>query len=164
MLRIISFVVSVMLVAVYIFVTHNKQVAAVYTVEQSVNVKHIDLTSKNNQKNTQNRFVLGDHSFIIKPFSGTGHVPVDDKVYAWTGMENWYLIEQRGLAHEYLGAVNIGSKIVVDGKTYHITKILPHQINDTDAAYQAMVTGMKTNTMGFQTCEDNTHLTLYFAK
>ncbi|HEY4400220.1 MAG TPA: hypothetical protein VGM95_06800 [Lactobacillaceae bacterium] len=126
-------------------------------------VAHVQTLPETGSEETAGFNFAGQH-FDIKPFSGTGHVPVDDKVYAWTGMENWYLIEQRGLAHEYLGAVNIGSKIVVNGKTYHITQILPHQINDTDAAYQAMVAGMKTNTMGFQTCEDKTHLTLYFAK
>lgn len=108
-------------------------------------------------------FNFGGYHFPIAGFSGSGQVPATQYVYRWTSKSNWYLLEQGGAAGQVVkSSVGIGTAITVDGKTYHVTDIQPG-LERTTAATTYMWSHIDQHAIGFQTCDDQTHLTLYFA-
>ena len=75
-------------------------------------------------------FCLNGHSYPIRSFSGTGSVPADGNVYAWTSLPNYYLFEMMGAAHSQLGSLHVGSEVVINGRVLHVSEIMYGVKND----------------------------------
>ena len=108
-------------------------------------------------------FNIENQHFDIQWFSGDGQVPVDNYVYHWNDDEIFthYLVERKGAAGSLIWSIHVGSKIVVDNRTYTCYKILNHvdRLNGFDylIAEQA--------NLSVQTCEadeQNSLLTIWF--
>lgn len=108
-------------------------------------------------------FNIENQHFDIQWFSGDGQVPADNYVYHWNDDEifNHYLVERKGAAGRLIWSIHVGSKIVVDNRTYTCYKILNHvdRMNGFDylVAEQA--------NLSVQTCETddpNSLLTIWF--
>lgn len=109
--------------------------------------------------------IAGNH-FGLASFSGTGHVPANSLVYAWTALANHYLVEYAGTAHASLMQVGIGSAITVNGHTYHIRQIMYNMTNDTASLNTLQATKAKLGGISLQTCATPTNgakLNFYFA-
>lgn len=95
--------------------------------------------------------IAGNH-FGLASFSGTGHVPANSLVYAWTALANHYLVEYAGTAHASLMQVGIGSAITVNGHTYHIRRIMYNMTNDTASLNTLQATKATLGGISLQTC------------
>ena len=110
-------------------------------------------------------FYLNGHTYPIKNFSGTGSVPADGNVYAWTSLPNYYLFERAGLAHSQLSSLTVGSKVVINGQVMHVTEVL-HGVKNDGAGLGLVSKKLAQHSAGWQTCEQasyNSTLTIWFA-
>lgn len=116
------------------------------------------------QAQTTAGFNVNGHHFDIGSFSGTGLVP-SDKVYQWSSLGGWYLIDINSVAAGYAGSLGVGSAVTVNGRTYHVTHVLYNQPNNstTLGTVQSM---LGSNAIGWQICNSEGHmsnLNLWFA-
>lgn len=84
-------------------------------------------------------FCLNGHSYPIRSFSGTGSVPADGNVYAWTSLPNYYLFEMMGAAHSQLGSLHVGSEVVINGRVLHVSEIM-YGVKMTERAWKSFQT------------------------
>ena len=109
-------------------------------------------SSKTYAPSNQSTFSLNGHSYAVKSFSGTGTVPADNYVYAWTSLRNYYLFEYYGNAHKELASLHVGSPVVINGQTLHVREIITNVSNDGNA-YDLVARKMQQYKAGWQTCE-----------
>lgn len=109
-------------------------------------------SSKTYAPSNQSTFSLNGHSYAVKSFSGTGTVPADNYVYAWTSLRNYYLFEYYGNAHKELASLHVGSPVVINGQTLHVREIITNVSNNGNA-YDLVVGKMQQYKAGWQTCE-----------
>ena len=109
-------------------------------------------SSKTYAPSNQSTFSLNGHSYAVKSFSGTGTVPADNYVYAWTSLRNYYLFEYYGNAHKELASLHVGSPVVINGQTLHVREIITNVSND-GSAYDLVARKMQQYKAGWQTCE-----------
>lgn len=132
------------------------------TNNNSVEINNTPASTTNNEDHSSG-FNFGGYHFPLAGFSGSGQVPATQYVYRWSSRSNWYLLEQGGSAGQVVkSSVGMGTAITVDGKTYHVTDI-QSGLDRTTAATSYMWSHIDQHAIGFQTCDDATHLTLYFA-
>ena len=109
-------------------------------------------SSKTYAPSNHSTFSLNGHSYAVKSFSGTGTVPADNYVYAWTSLRNYYLFEYYGNAHKELASLHVGSPVVINGQTLHVREIITNVSND-GSAYDLVARKMQQYKAGWQTCE-----------
>lgn len=110
-------------------------------------------------------FCLNGHSYPIRSFSGTGSVPADGNVYAWTSLPNYYLFEMMGAAHSQLGSLHVGSEVVINGRVLHVSEIM-YGIKNDGTGLEVVSNKLAQHSAGWQTCEQacyNSTLTVWFA-
>lgn len=78
-------------------------------------------------------FNFNGHHYPLAWFSGSGYVPADGNIYRWQELPNHYLIERAGSAGATIRELGVGSKVVIDGQTYTVFKVLSHVQNDENA-------------------------------
>ena len=113
---------------------------------------------------TTSGFNVNGHHFDIGSFSGTGLVPTD-KVYQWSSLSGWYLIDINSVAAGYTNSLGVGSPVTVNGRTYHVTHVLYNQPNNSDTVDTAQ-SMLGSNAIGWQTCNSQRYLSnlnLWFA-
>lgn len=113
---------------------------------------------------TTSGFNVNGHHFDIGSFSGTGLVPTD-KVYQWSSLSGWYLIDINSVAARYTSSLGVGSPVTVNGRTYHVTKVLYNQPNNS-ATLDTVKSMLGSNAIGWQTCNSErymSNLNLWFA-
>lgn len=108
-------------------------------------------------------FNIENQHFDIQWFSGDGQVPVDNYVYHWNDDEIFthYLVERKGAAGSLIWSIHVGSKIVVDNRTYTCYKIL----NNVDRLNGFDYLVAEQANLSVQTCETdvpNSLLTIWF--
>lgn len=124
--------------------------------------KNTDTTSAPAQ--TTSGFNVNGHHFDIGSFSGTGLVPTD-KVYQWSSFSGWYLIDINSVAARYTSSLGVGSPVTVNGRTYHVTRVLYNQPNN-GATLSTVKSMLGSNAIGWQTCNSERYLSnlnLWFA-
>ena len=109
-------------------------------------------SSKTYAPSNHSTFSLNGHNYAVKSFSGTGTVPADNYVYAWTSLRNYYLFEYYGNAHKELASLHVGSPVVINGQTLHVREIITNVSND-GSAYDLVARKMQQYKAGWQTCE-----------
>ena len=109
-------------------------------------------SSKTYAPSNQSTFSLNGRSYAVKSFSGTGTVPADNYVYAWTSLRNYYLFEYYGNAHKELASLHVGSPVVINGQTLHVREIITNVSND-GSTYDLVAGKMQQYKAGWQTCE-----------
>ena len=102
---------------------------------------------------TTSGFNVNGHHFDIGSFSGTGLVPTD-KVYQWSSLRGWYLIDVNSVAARYTSSLGVGSPVTVNGRTYHVTHVLYNRPNSSDT-FDTVESMLGSNAIGWQTC--NSH-------
>lgn len=110
-------------------------------------------------------FCLNGHSYPIRSFSGTGSVPADGNVYAWTSLPNYYLFEMMGVAHSQLGSLHVGSEVVINGRVLHVSEIM-YGVKNDGTGLEVVSNKLAQHSAGWQTCEQacyNSTLTVWFA-
>ena len=110
-------------------------------------------------------FCLNGHSYPIRSFSGTGSVPADGNVYAWTSLPNYYLFELMGAAHSQLGSLHVGSEVVINGRVLHVSEIM-YGVKNDGTGLEVVSNKLAQHSAGWQTCEQacyNSTLTVWFA-
>lgn len=110
-------------------------------------------------------FCLNGHSYPIRSFSGTGSVPADGNVYAWTSLPNYYLFEMMGAAHGQLGSLHVGSEVVINGRVLHVSEIM-YGVKNDGTGLEVVSNKLAQHSAGWQTCEQacyNSTLTVWFA-
>lgn len=110
-------------------------------------------------------FCLNGHSYPIRSFSGTGAVPADGNVYAWTSLPNYYLFEMMGAAHSQLGSLHVGSEVVINGRVLHVSEIM-YGVKNDGTGLEVVSNKLAQHSAGWQTCEQacyNSTLTVWFA-
>lgn len=110
-------------------------------------------------------FCLNGHSYPIRSFSGTGSVPADGNVYAWTSLPNYYLFEMMGAAHSQLGSLHVGSEVVINGRVLHVSEIM-YGVKNDGTGLEVVSNKLAQHSVGWQTCEQacyNSTLTVWFA-
>lgn len=110
-------------------------------------------------------FCLNGHSYPIRSFSGTGSVPADGNVYAWTSLPNYYLFEMMGAAHIQLGSLHVGSEVVINGRVLHVSEIM-YGVKNDGTGLEVVSNKLAQHSAGWQTCEQacyNSTLTVWFA-
>ena len=113
---------------------------------------------------TTSGFNVNGHHFDIGSFSGTGLVPTD-KVYQWSSLRGWYLIDINSVAARYTSSLGVGSPVTVNGRTYHVTHVFYNQPNN-GATLDTVKSMLGSNAIGWQTCNSERHLSnlnLWFA-
>ena len=138
-------------------VTHSTTVAA-----STTPAKNTDTTRAPAQ--TTSGFNVNGHHFDIGSFSGTGLVPTD-KVYQWSSLSGWYLIDINSVAARYTSSLGVGSPVTVNGHTYHVTQVLYNQPNN-GATLSTVKSMLGSNAIGWQTCNSERYLSnlnLWFA-
>lgn len=111
-------------------------------------------------------FNFNNHHFAVRWFSGTGHVAGNQYVYRWTSIPRWYLFERTGIPAGYINKVKVGSKVVVNGKTYQVKSISRHIANN-NYAVPYVLKHLPKNGIGWQECEtgnNDSTLKMWFAK
>lgn len=78
-------------------------------------------------------FNFNGHHYPLAWFSGSGYVPADGNIYRWQELPNHFLIERAGSAGATIRELGVGSKVVIDGQTYTVFKVLSHVQNDENA-------------------------------
>lgn len=153
--------------------TQSSTVQDVQDVQENVNSTTTDNnavavnntpTSTINNEDHSSGFNFGSYHFPLgEPFVGSGQVPATAYVYPWVSKSNWYLLEQGGAAGQVVkSVVTMGTAITVNGRTYHVTDLQSGLERTTDAT-NYMWEHIDQHAIGFQTCDDANHLTLYFA-
>lgn len=110
-------------------------------------------------------FCLNGHSYPIRSFSGTGSVPADGNVYAWTSLPNYYLFEMMSAAHSQLGSLHVGSEVVINGRVLHVSEIM-YGVKNDGTGLEVVSNKLAQHSAGWQTCEQacyNSTLTVWFA-
>lgn len=113
---------------------------------------------------TTSGFNVNGHHFDIGSFSGTGLVPAD-KVYQWSSLRGWYLIDINSVAASYTSSLGVGSPVTVNGRTYHVTHVLYNRPNNSDT-FGTVESMLGSNAIGWQTCTSHSrmsNLNLWFA-
>ena len=108
---------------------------------------------------------MNGHSYPIRSFSGTGSVPADGNVYAWTSLPNYYLFEMMGAAHSQLGSLHVGSEVVINGRVLHVSEIM-YGVKNDGTGLEVVSNKLAQHSAGWQTCEQacyNSTLTVWFA-
>lgn len=116
------------------------------------------------QPQTTSGFNFSGHHFGIAAFSGVGHVPADNNVYAWTALPNYYLVERTGVAGAYIWGLGYGSAVTVNGRVWHVQKIV-HGVPNDQSGFDIAQSNLSTYGMAIQTCEtgsENSTLTMFF--
>lgn len=108
-----------------------------------------------------------NHHYPIASFSGSGAVPANNYVYRWSAIPNYYLVERMGAAGAYINGLTVGSEVVIDGHTYHISQVLTGFKNTVDAA--SKIESTLNGRVGIQTCETSRYggyatLTIWIAE
>lgn len=117
------------------------------------------------QSSQTSGFCLNGHSYPIRSFSGTGSVPADGNVYAWTSLPNYYLFEMMGAAHSQLGSLHVGSEVVINGRVLHVSEIM-YGVKNDGTGLEVVSNKLAQHSAGWQTCEQacyNSTLTVWFA-
>ncbi|CAK1241370.1 hypothetical protein R55210_AODCCCNP_00846 [Fructobacillus fructosus] len=97
---------------------------------------------------------LGQH-FDISSFSNTtgGNTPRwTPYIFQWTALPNYYLAEAASSAGSAVRQLSIGSEVVVNGQTYHVTDIR-HGMKRLDSM-DVVESLSGQHQMGLQTCDD----------
>lgn len=121
--------------------------------------------SSSQQPAQMSGFCLNGHSYPIRSFSGTGSVPADGNVYAWTSLPNYYLFEMMGAAHSQLGSLHVGSEVVINGRVLHVSEIM-YGVKNDGTGLEVVSNKLAQHSAGWQTCEQacyNSTLTVWFA-
>lgn len=121
--------------------------------------------SQSQQSAQTSGFCLNGHSYPIRSFSGTGSVPADGNVYAWTSLPNYYLFEMMGAAHSQLGSLHVGSEVVINGRVFHVSEIM-YGVKNDGTGLEVVSNKLAQHSAGWQTCEQacyNSTLTVWFA-
>lgn len=122
-------------------------------------------SSSSQQPAQTSGFCLNGHSYPIRSFSGTGSVPADGNVYAWTSLPNYYLFEMMGAAHSQLGSLHVGSEVVINGRVLHVSEIM-YGVKNDGTGLEVVSNKLAQHSAGWQTCEQacyNSTLTVWFA-
>lgn len=122
-------------------------------------------SSSSQQPAQTSGFCLNGHSYPIRSFSGTGSVPADGNVYAWTSLPNYYLFEMMGAAHSQLGGLHVGSEVVINGRVLHVSEIM-YGVKNDGTGLEVVSNKLAQHSAGWQTCEQacyNSTLTVWFA-
>jgi hypothetical protein len=143
--------------------TSASQQSSIQSSQQSTQHSTTATNSKTPAQTTSG-FNVNGHHFDIGSFSGTGLVP-SDKVYQWSSLNGWYLIDINSVAAGYASSLGVGSAVTVNGRTYHVTHVLYNQPNNstTLSTVQSM---LGSNAIGWQICNSEGHmsnLNLWFA-
>ncbi len=110
-------------------------------------------------------FCINGQSYPIRSFSGTGSVPADGNVYAWTSLPNYYLFEMMGAAHSQLGSLHVGSQVTINGRVLHVSEIM-YGVKNDGTGLEVVSNKLAQHAAGWQTCEQacyNSTLTVWFA-
>lgn len=110
-------------------------------------------------------FCINGQSYPIRSFSGTGSVPADGNVYAWTSLPNYYLFEMMGAAHSQLGSLHVGSQVTINGRVLHVSEIM-YGVKNDGTGLEVVSNKLARHAAGWQTCEQacyNSTLTVWFA-
>ncbi|CAK1236528.1 hypothetical protein [Fructobacillus fructosus] len=97
---------------------------------------------------------LGQH-FDISSFSNTtgGNTPRwTPYIFQWTALPNYYLAEAASSAGSAVRQLSIGSEVVVNGQTYHVT-VIRHGMKRLDSM-DVVESLSGQHQMGLQTCDD----------
>ncbi len=122
-------------------------------------------SSSSQQPAQTSGFCLNGHSYPIRSFSGTGSVPADGNVYAWTSLPNYYLFEMMGVAHSQLGSLHVGSEVIINGRVLHVSEIM-YGVKNDGTGLEVVSNKLAQHSAGWQTCEQacyNSTLTVWFA-
>lgn len=109
----------------------NTQVTTTPVANQQTPAQQV-AASQENQPDTSG-FNFNGHHYPLAWFSGSGYVPADGNIYRWQELPNHYLIERAGSAGTTIRELGVGSKVVIDGQTYTVFKVLSHVQNDENA-------------------------------
>lgn len=91
------------------------------------------VTAKQETQTDTSGFNFNGHHYPLAWFSGSGYVPADGNIYRWQELPNHFLIERAGSAGATIRELGVGSKVVIDGQTYTVFKVLSHVQNDENA-------------------------------
>ncbi|WP_338348644.1 hypothetical protein [Fructobacillus evanidus] len=98
----------------------------------------------------------GQH-FDIQAFSGINGEKTPSwtsYVFQWTQLPNYYLAEAASQAGISLKSLTVGSPIVLNGRTLHITQILSNM--DRLNSYSTVASMSGQHALGIQTCANST--------
>lgn len=135
------------------------------TSSQTTQAQSQSQQSSSQQPAQTSGFCLNGHSYPIRSFSGTGSVPADGNVYAWTSLPNYYLFEMMGAAHSQLGSLHVGSEVVINGRVLHVSEIM-YGVKNDGTGLEVVSNKLAQHSAGWQTCEQscyNSTLTVWFA-
>ncbi|KRN28813.1 hypothetical protein IV38_GL001018 [Lactobacillus selangorensis] len=111
-------------------------------------------------------FYVNGYSAAIGSFSGTGHVPATNTMFAWSELPGRYLVELNSPLHTHIASLGVGDTVYFNGQAKHIVSVISGQPNDSNTL--ALVQShIASGQIGWQTCEsnsDNSTLTLWFAE
>lgn len=99
---------------------------------------------------------LGQH-FDISTFSDTtgGNTPRwTQYIFQWTALPNYYLAEAASSAGSAVRQLSVGSEVVVNGRTYHVTDVR-HGMKRLDSM-DTVESLSSQHSLGLQTCDDAT--------
>lgn len=146
--------------------TAQSQTASSQTTQaQTTQAQSQTQQSSSQQPAQTSGFCLNGHSYPIRSFSGTGSVPADGNVYAWTSLPNYYLFEMMGAAHSQLGSLHVGSEVVINGRVLHVSEIM-YGVKNDGTGLEVVSNKLAQHSAGWQTCEQacyNSTLTVWFA-
>lgn len=91
------------------------------------------VTAKQETQTDTSGFNFNGHHYPLAWFSGSGYVPADGNIYRWQELPNHFLIERAGSAGATIRELGVSSKVVIDGQTYTVFKVLSHVQNDENA-------------------------------
>ncbi|GAP02514.1 cell wall binding repeat protein [Fructobacillus pseudoficulneus] len=94
----------------------------------------------------------GQH-FDIRTFSGVDGQKTPSwtpYIFQWSQISNYYLAEAQSQAGDAVKSLHIGSEVVVNGRTLHVTQILPNM--DRVNSYDTVVSMASQHAIGIQTC------------
>lgn len=114
-------------------------------------VSQVSATSRTDGMN-----FAGQH-FDIQAFSGINGEKTPSwtsYVFQWTQLPNYYLAEAASQAGISLKSLTVGSPIVLNGRTLHITQILSNM--DRLNSYSTVASMSGQHALGIQTCANST--------
>ncbi|EOT38543.1 hypothetical protein [Enterococcus columbae] len=109
----------------------NTQVTTTPVANQQTPAQQVAASQESQPDNSG--FNFNGHHYPLAWFSGSGYVPADGNIYRWQELPNHYLIERAGSAGATIRELGVGSKVVIDGQTYTVFKVLSHVQNDENA-------------------------------
>lgn len=108
------------------------------------------------------------HHFDIAGFSGTNgeHTPAyTPNVFQWSLISNYYLVEKASTAGTAIHELHVGSEIVLNGRTLHVTSVIPHMQRTASDALSKVQQLAGQHAIGLQTCNDSlgNDISIYWA-